>query len=51
MELSLALPGKKTGKEKISISDDSFAKEYNEPLVHQTVVTYLAGARQGSVKQ
>ncbi|HJO12965.1 MAG TPA: 50S ribosomal protein L4 [Gammaproteobacteria bacterium] len=51
MELSLALPGKKTGKEKISISDDSFDKEYNEPLVHQTVVTYLAGARQGSVKQ
>jgi large subunit ribosomal protein L4 len=51
MELSLAMPGKKTGKEKISISDDSFAKEFNEPLVHQTVVTYLAGARQGSVKQ
>ena len=51
MELSLALPGKKAGKEKVSLSDESFGKEYNEPLVHQTVVTYMAGARQGSVKQ
>ena len=51
MELALALPGKKAGKETISLSDESFDREYNEPLVHQTVVTYLAGARQGSVKQ
>ena len=51
MELALALPGKKSGKEKISLSDKSFGREYNEPLVHQTVVTFLAGARQGTVKQ
>ena len=51
MELNLSLPGKKTGKETVSISDESFGKEYNEPLVHQTVVTYMAGARQGSVQQ
>ena len=51
MELALALPGKKAGKETVSISDESFGREYNEPLVHQTVVTYLADARQGSVKQ
>src|SRR5210317_1778750 len=51
MELSLALPGKKAGKEKVSLSDEAFGKEYNEALVHQTVVTYLAGGRQGSVKQ
>jgi len=51
MELSLAMPGKKTGSEKISLSDESFGKAYNEPLVHQSVVTYMAGARQGSVKQ
>lgn len=51
MELALALPGKKSGKEKISVSDESFSLEYNEPLVHQTVVTYLAGARQGTVQQ
>ena len=51
MELSLALPGKKTGEEKISLSDGSFGRAYNEALVHQTVITYLAGARQGTVQQ
>ena len=51
MELALAKPGKDTGNEKISISDDAFGRDYNEPLVHQTVVTFLAGSRQGSVKQ
>lgn len=51
MELALALPGNKAGKETVSLSDESFGREYNEPLVHQTVVTYLADARQGTVKQ
>ena len=50
MELALALPGNKTG-DKISLSDESFGRDYNEPLVHQSVVTYMAGAGQGSVKQ
>ncbi len=51
MELSLAMPGNKTGKEKISLSEDTFGREFNESLVHQTVVSYLAGSRQGTVKQ
>lgn len=51
MELNLASPGNKTGKEKISLSDDTFGREFNEPLVHQTVVSYLATGRQGSAKQ
>jgi len=50
MDIDVAAPGKKTSK-KISVSDESFAKEFNESLVHQVVVTYMAGARQGSVKQ
>lgn len=50
MELSVAKPGNKTG-DKISLSDETFAREFNEDLVHQTVVTYMAGARQGTVKQ
>lgn len=50
MDINVAAPGKKTSK-KVSVSDESFAKEYNESLVHQVVVTYMAGARQGSVKQ
>tara|TARA_R110000824_G_scaffold315042_1_gene502045 strand:- start:55738 stop:56355 length:618 start_codon:yes stop_codon:yes gene_type:complete len=50
MDINVAAPGKKTGK-KVSVSDESFAKEFNESLVHQVVVTYMAGSRQGSVKQ
>ena len=51
MELQVTLPGSKPADTKVSVSDDSFNKEFNESLVHQVVVTYLAGARQGSVKQ
>jgi large subunit ribosomal protein L4 len=51
VELIIAKPGNKAGKEKVTISDDAFAREFNETLVHQTVTTYLAGARQGSVQQ
>ena len=51
MELALAKPGKGTGNEKVSLSDEAFGRDFNEPLVHQTVVTFLAGSRQGSVKQ
>ena len=38
-------------KEDLQISDSTFGKAFNETLVHQAVVTYLAGARQGSHKQ
>jgi len=38
------------GKE-LSLSDDVFAKDYNETLVHQAVVTYMAGARAGTKAQ
>jgi len=51
MELNIAKPGNLLGKEKVTISDDAFAREFNETLVHQTVTTYLAGARQGTVQQ
>lgn len=51
MDLQVVLPGMKAAKDKVSVSDDAFGREFNESLVHQVVVTYLAGARQGSVKQ
>jgi large subunit ribosomal protein L4 len=51
MDIQVALPGNKAGKEKVTVSDETFAKEFNESLVHQVVVTYMSGARQGSVKQ
>ena len=35
----------------INVSDAVFCREYNEPLVHQVVVAYLAGGRQGSRAQ
>ena len=51
MDLQIVLPGMKAAKDKVSVSDDAFGKDFNESLVHQVVVTYLAGGRQGSVKQ
>jgi large subunit ribosomal protein L4 len=38
-------------KEDVQISESTFGKDFNETLVHQAVVTYLAGSRQGSHKQ
>ena len=32
----------------VTVSDDIFARSFNEPLVHQAVTAYLAGARSGS---
>lgn len=43
MKLSLA-----NSKTTVDVSDDIFACEYNEPLVHQAVTAYQAGGRQGS---
>lgn len=43
MKLSLA-----NSKSTVNVSDDIFACEYNEPLVHQAVTAYLAGGRQGT---
>ena len=35
----------------LKVSDDVFAAEYNEALIHQAVVAYQAGARQGTRAQ
>ena len=35
----------------LNISNDLFTKEFNESLIHQAVVSFLATSRQGSVKQ
>jgi len=47
VELSVVKPGNADAG-KVSVSDVTFAKEYNEDLVHQVVTAYLAGARQGT---
>ena len=35
----------------VAVSDATFAREFNESLVHQIVTAYLAGARQGTKSQ
>lgn len=39
------------GADALKVSDVTFGVEFNEALVHQAVVAYLAGARQGSRAQ
>ena len=38
-------------KSKVSVSDDAFAAEFNETLVHQLVVSYMSAARAGTKAQ
>lgn len=40
-----------TSGQKVSVSEVAFGREFNEPLVHQVVTAYMAGARQGSKAQ
>ena len=40
-----------TKSKDISISNDVFSKEFNESLIHQAVVSFMASSRQGSAKQ
>ncbi len=39
------------GGKSVTVSDAAFAREFNEPLVHQAVTAVLAGARQGTRAQ
>ena len=40
-----------TKNQDINISDSAFSKDFNESLVHQAVVSFMAGGRQGTSKQ
>ena len=46
--MKLKLQGKQSS---VEFSDTAFAADFNEPLVHQIVTAYLAGARQGNKAQ
>lgn len=35
----------------MALADDVFARDFNEPLIHQVVTAYMAGARLGSKAQ
>ena len=41
----------KTKNQNIDISDSAFGRDFNESLVHQAVVSFMAGGRQGTSKQ
>ena len=46
--MNLNILGAKKG---IDVSDTTFGREFNEALVHQVVVTYMSGGRQGTKAQ
>lgn len=49
MNVNLIAPGGNGGT--LEVSDTAFGREFNEPLVHQVVVAFLAAARQGTRAQ
>lgn len=49
MELNIATPQGDKGT--VAVSDVAFGKEFNQDLVHQAVVAYMAAARQGTKAQ
>ncbi len=50
MELSVIKAGNAAAGT-VSVSDATFAREYNEDLVHQVVTAFMAGSRQGTKAQ
>lgn len=51
MELTLTTATGKASKKTVEVSDVNFGGDFNEALVHQAVVAYLAGARAGTRAQ
>ncbi|HEY8354052.1 MAG TPA: 50S ribosomal protein L4 [Methylophilaceae bacterium] len=51
MELKLIDKNGKVAKSGLTVSDATFGREFNEALVHQVVVAYLANARVGTRAQ
>lgn len=49
MELNIVKPDGANGT--VDVSEVAFGKEFNQDLVHQAVVAYMAGARQGTKAQ
>lgn len=49
--MKLALAKAAGGTNSIDVSEVTFGREFNEPLVHQVVVALMAGARAGTKKQ
>ena len=50
MELVMHISGKKKPG-KVKVSEEVFGRAFNEPLVHQVLVAYMAGGRAGTKAQ
>ena len=50
MKLKIEKSGKKQAGT-MSVADSVFATEFNEPLVHQVLISYMAGSRSGTKAQ
>lgn len=48
MNLNISDPGIGLSKEAVNLSEVTFGREYNEALIHQVVVAYMATGRQGT---
>ena len=51
MELKVVANDTQAAEESVTVADETFAREFNETLVHQVVVAYLAGGRAGTRAQ
>ena len=51
LNLNISEPGKGVSERAVDVSEATFGRQFNEALVHQVVVAYMAGARQGTRAQ
>jgi large subunit ribosomal protein L4 len=51
LNLNISEPGKGISDREVDVSETTFGRQFNEALVHQVVVAYMAGARQGTRAQ
>ncbi len=51
MELQLTTATGRASKSSVELSDENFGREFNESLIHQVVVSYMASARSGTKAQ
>lgn len=51
MELQLHTINQDSPTGQIALSDEIFGRDFNEPLIHQVVTAYMAGARSGTKAQ
>ncbi len=51
MDVNLTTATGRDSKSKVSLTDETFGRDYNEALVHQVVTAYMAGARAGTRAQ